>query len=88
MHMSGKNHKSFQIITRGWSVCDNGHPFAQKFAVSDIGYDENRKINKLVVVIEQTGAVVYRYGVNGTAPKKATSPKQEAPKATAQKPVE
>ena len=64
-----------------------------KFAVTDIEYDGNRKITRLVVVNERTGGVVYTYGNSNQkrtkteeketkpAPKQNTPPKNaEAPK--------
>lgn len=58
-------------------------PFT-KFAVSDIEYDSNRKVNKLVIVNEKTGEVVYTYGTSSTYKRDSTknTTKQEAPKQT------
>ena len=61
-----------------------------KFAVSDIGYDSKRKINRLVIINQKTGEVLYSYGMNNTekqsAPKQRnTAPKQDAPKQDAPK---
>ena len=70
-------------------------PFT-KFEVSDIGYDNKRKINKLVIINQKTGDVLYSYDKSkqGTkqptpksAPKKEEAPKQETPKPV-EKPVE
>ena len=48
-----------------------------KFAVSEIGYDNKRKINRLSIVNQKTGEVLYRFGANAPASRK---PKTEAPK--------
>ena len=68
-----------------WKLVD---PFV-KFIVSDIGYDEKRRINKLVIKNQKTGAVVYTFGAGASpkgaqkdnTPKGAEQPKkEEAPK--------
>lgn len=63
-------------------VLDN--PFT-KLAVSDIGYDDKRRINKLVIVDKSSGEVLYTYGLSnsGTAKRsesKQKNQRQEAPK--------
>ena len=72
----------------GWKLKD---PYV-KFSVSDIEYDSNRKITKLVIINEKTGEVVYQNGGStqpkaktGTKEQKAPSKKQEAPKQDASK---
>ena len=56
-----------------------------KYVVTDIEYDNKRRISKLIIMCEKTGEIVYRYGVGGFTSKKTTQPKQEAPKATVPK---
>lgn len=73
-----------------WKLVD---PFV-KFVVSEIGYDEKRRINKLEIKNQKTGAVVYTFGMGSTpkntqkneAPKQTTpQKKEETPKAVAPK---
>ena len=65
------------------------NPFT-KFVVTDIDYDNKRKINKLVIADKQTGEILYRYGdtqrtnqrnaqdkQNTPPPKKQEEPKKE-----------
>lgn len=51
-------------------------PFT-KFAVSVIDYDNKRRINRLEIVNQKTGEVLYSYGMNSN---RQNQPKQEAPK--------
>ena len=53
-----------------------------KLAVSDIGYDDKRRINKLVIIDKSSGEVLYTYGIKSSAQKQdaKVKQKQEAPK--------
>lgn len=52
-------------------------PFT-KFAVSDIGYDSKRKINRLVIINQKTGEILYNYSASNTPQKNTRSaPKKE-----------
>lgn len=51
-----------------------------KFAVSEIGYDAKRKINRLVIVNQKSGEVVYTFGAKKPEARKKPETKEE-PKA-------
>lgn len=57
-----------------------------KFEVTDIGYDDSRKINKLIIINKKSGDVVYRFGTSGTTRKQST--KEDAPKKAPEKKAE
>ena len=50
-----------------------------KFVVTDIGYDNKRKINRLVIADKQTGEILYRYGDTHKTNQKNTQGKQQTP---------
>ena len=50
-----------------------------KYVVTDIAYDNKRRISKLVIMCEKTGEVVYRYGVGGGQAPKNPTKKQDKP---------
>lgn len=54
------------------------NPFT-KFVVTDIDYDNKRKINKLVIADKQTGEILYRYGDTRQTNQKSTQDKQNTP---------
>lgn len=61
-----------------------------RFEVKDIGYNDKREINRLVIVNSKTGNVAYECGT-GNAQKRASKPAETAPKeipAEPQKPAE
>ena len=58
-----------------------------KFAVSDIGYDNKRKINRLVIINQKTGDVLYSYNGSSMQKNAKNAPKKEEPKQEAPKPV-
>lgn len=55
-----------QSSVGGKTVYKMDDPYQYEYEVTQIGYDENRKINKLVIADAKTGAVLYEF------PKKAT----------------
>ena len=55
-----------------------------KLAVSEIGYDKKRKINRLVIVNQKTGDVLYRFGVKAKAEKEQKPEQKPEPKAVAE----
>lgn len=58
---------------KGYELADK----FQRFAVSEIAYDDDRKISKLVIVDEKTGAAAYTYGAQG-GQKPAEKPQKPA----------
>ena len=53
-----------------------------KYIVTEIGYDDKRRINKLIIANEKTGEIVYRYGMNTAKAKSEPKAEQKAkPKA-------
>ena len=72
-------------ISGKWQIVDeNGNMSRDKYAVSEIGYDSKRRINRLVIVNQKTGEVVYTYGSKTAqkAPEKpAKKPEKAAPTA-------
>ena len=48
-----------------------------RFEVSDIGYNDQREINRLVIINSKTHAVVYEMGKAAPKPKSKPQPKQE-----------
>ena len=66
--------------TNKWEMTDK---FA-RFAVSQIGYDKNRKINYLVIVNTKTGEVVYSFG---NPPSKKTEKASSSPAPATVKPA-
>lgn len=66
-----------KITTRnGKFVCDT------YFEVSEIDYDSNRRINKLVIIDESSGAVVYSYGTKKTYTSTKTTSNDKTPTET------
>ena len=55
-----------QSSVGGKTVYKMDDPYQYEYEVTQIGYDENRKINKLVIADAKTGSVLYEF------PKKAT----------------
>lgn len=55
---------------------DNGrYKCFDRFEVQDIGYNEHREINRLVIANSRTGNVVYEYGKKGASKPAAATPK-------------
>ena len=62
---------------------DNGRfKCYDKFEVAEIGYNDHREINRLVIANAKTKAVVYEYGTSSNARKRPSKPAESAPSET------
>ena len=61
-----------------WGNTNENNTTKSRYSVSQIKYDENKRITRLIIINEKTKDVVYTYGVKGE--EQDTQPKQEEPK--------
>lgn len=70
----------FIWITGDKCTVTNDNKCYDKFEVSEIGYDDKREINSLVIIDSKTKDVVYSFGSNKKPVTKKTESKKEEPK--------
>lgn len=75
LNVSTKQDGGKYIIVNG-----DGKPSYDKYVVTEIDYDKNRRINRLVIANQRTGEIVYRHGI---AQKKDDKPKKDKAKVEA-----